>query len=77
MVFFLKGEKLQGANIPQIKLEVHDTYKNEEKITTNFKVDEDEDVINKGFLHEKVIKMNRHLSQLENEYKEFKLQYNK
>ena len=31
-----KRDKLQDANIIQLKLEVHDTYQNDEKITTNF-----------------------------------------
>ena len=31
-----KRDKLQDLNINQLKLEVHDTYKKYEKITTNF-----------------------------------------
>ena len=72
-----KRDKLQDANISQIKLEVHDTYKKDEKITTNFKAVNDEDVINKGCLDEKLIKINGHISKLEKDYNEFKLQYNK
>ena len=45
-----KRDKLQYLNINQLKLEVHDTYKKDKKITTNFEVVNNEDVINKGYL---------------------------
>ena len=51
-----KRDKLQDLNINQLKLEVHDTYKKDEKLTTNFKPTNDEDVINKSFLDEKLLK---------------------
>ena len=72
-----KRDKLQDLNINQLKLEVHDTYKKDEKIITNFKAVNDEDVINKGYLDEKLEKIEGHLSKLEKDYNEFKLQYNK
>ena len=72
-----KTDKLQDANISQLKLEVHDTYKKDEKITTNFKAVDELDVINKGYLDEKLIKIDGHLSKLEKNYNDFKLQYNK
>ena len=72
-----KRDKLQDMNINQIKLEGHDTYKEEEKITTDFEPISNEDIINKGYLDEKFLKMNGHLSSLEKDYNEFKLQYNK
>ena len=72
-----KRDKLQDSNINQIKLEVHDTYKKDEKKTTNFEAVNDEDVINKGYLDENFLKINSHLSKLEKDYNEFKLQYNK
>ena len=72
-----KRDKLQDVNISQLKLEVHDTYKKDEKITTNFKAVNDEDVINKGYLDEKLLKIDGHLSKLEKHFNEFKLQYNK
>ena len=65
---------LQDLNINQLKLEVHDTYKKDERLTTNFEPSNNEDVINKGYLDEKLIKMNGHLSFLEKNYNEFKLQ---
>ena len=72
-----KRDKLQDLNINQIKLEVHDTYKKDEKITTNFEAVDNEDVINKGHLDSKLLKIDRHLSKLEKDYNEFKLQYDK
>ena len=72
-----KRDKLQDLNINQLKFKVHDTYKKDEKITTNVEAVDNEDVINKGYLNEKLIKINGHLSKLEKDYNEFKLQYNK
>ena len=60
-----------------MKLEVHDTYKKDEKLTTNFKPTDNLDVINKGYLDEKLLNINGHLSKLEKDYNEFRLQYNK
>ena len=51
-----KRDKLQDANINQLKLEVYDTYKKDEKISTNFEAVNNEDVINKGYLDEKLKK---------------------
>ena len=72
-----KRDKLQDLNINNLKLEVHDTYKKDEKLTTNFEAVDNEDVINKGYLDEKLLKINGHLSKLEKDFNEFKLQYNK
>ena len=72
-----KRDKLQDSNINELKLEVHDTYKKDEKITTNFDAVNDENVINKGYLDEKLLKINGHLSKLEKDFNEFKLQYDK
>ena len=72
-----KRDKLQDLNINQLKLEVHDTYKKDEKITTHFEAVNNEDVINKSFLDEKLLKINGHLSKLEKDFNEFKKQYNK
>ena len=68
-------QTIYGSN--QIKLEVHDTYKHDQKITTNFEPVDNEDVINKAYLDEKISKIDSHLSFLEKDYNEFKLQYNK
>ena len=72
-----KRDKLQDSNINQLKLEVYDTYKKDEKLTTNFDAVDNSDVINKGFLDEKLLKINGHLSKLEKDYNEFKKQYDK
>ena len=72
-----KRDKLHDANISQLKLEVHDTYKKDEKIRTNFEAVDDKDVINKAYLDSKLLKIDGHLSKLEKDYNEFKLQYNK
>ena len=71
-----KRDKLQDLNINQLKLEVHDTYKKDEKITTNFEPNDNEDVINKGYLDENLLEIDGHLSKLEKDFNEFKLQYN-
>ena len=72
-----KRDRLQDSNINQLKLEVHDTYKKDEKLTTDFEPVDNEDVINKGYLDSKLLKRDGHLSKLEKDFNEFKLQYNK
>ena len=72
-----KRDKLQDLNINQLKLEVHDTYKKDRKLTTNFQPVDDKDVINKGYLDSKLMKIDAHLSKIEKDYNEFKLKYNK
>ena len=72
-----KRDKLQDLNINQLKLEVHDTYKKDEKVTTNFEPVDNEDVINKGYLDEELKKTNGHIAYIEKDYNEFKKQYNK
>ena len=72
-----KRDKLQDLNINNLKLEVLDTYKKDEKLTTNFEPVNDSDVINKAYFDEKLIKINGHISKLEKNFNEFILQYNK
>ena len=43
-----RTDKMQDLNINQIKLEVHDSYKKDEKITTNFETANDENVMHKA-----------------------------
>ena len=64
-------------NINQLKIEVHDAYRNDEKSTTNFEADNAHDVINNAYLDEELTKIHGHLSFLEKDYNGFKLQYNK
>ena len=72
-----KRDKLQDLNINNLKLEVNDTHKKDEKITTNFKAVDDGDVINKSYLDEELKKTNGHIAYIEKDYNEFKKQYNK
>ena len=72
-----KRDKLQDLNINQLKLEVHDTYKKDENLTTTFEPTDNSDVINKAYLDEKIKKIDGHISCIEKDYNEFKLQYNK
>ena len=72
-----KRDKLQDLNINQLKLEVHETYKKDEKITTNFEHTDESDVINTAYLEEKLKKIYGLISYIEKDYNEFKLQYNK
>ena len=72
-----KRDKLQDLNINNLKLEVLDTYKKDEKLTTNFEPVDNKDVINKAYLDEKLIKINGHISKVEKDFNEFKLEYNK
>ena len=72
-----KRDKIKVLNISQLKLQVHDTYKKDEKITTNFEPTDNTDVINKGYLDKNLLKIDGHISKLETDFNEFKLQYNK
>ena len=72
-----KRGKIQDANINQLKLEVYDAYKKDEKLTKNSEPIDNLDVINKGYLDSKLLKIDGHISKLEKDYNEFKLQYNK
>ena len=72
-----KRDKLQDLNINQLKLEVRDSYKKDEKITTDFEAVDDKDAINKAYLDSKLLNIDGHLSKLEKNYNQFKLQYNK
>ena len=72
----LSSRKVQDLNIKQLKLKAHDSYTNDEKITTNFGPVGDKDVINRAYLDKKLSKIDGHISLLEND-NEFKLQYNK
>ena len=49
-------DKLRDMNTNQLKLEVHDTYKKYEILTTDFNPFNIEDVINKAYRDEKLSK---------------------
>ena len=70
---FSKKDKVQDLNFNQSKLEVHDTYKKDEKLTTNYKPSNDSDVISKAYLDEKILNINGYISYIEKEYNEIKL----
>ena len=63
-------KKVQNLNIRQLKLEVHNTYQKDEKITTNIEPQNFEDVLNKACLDEKYLKKDGHISILEKDYNE-------
>ena len=52
-------------NINQLKLEVHDTFTKDEKLTTNFEPTDNSDVINKAYLDEKFKKIDGHITYIE------------
>ena len=54
--------KIQDRLFDQWKFERHDTYQNDEKITTNFQSIDKEDVINKAFVEENLLKIDGHSS---------------
>ena len=72
-----KKDKVQDLNINQLKLEVHDSYKKDEKLATNFEPTDNADVIDKAYLDEKLSKISGHIPLLEKDYNEFILHYNK
>ena len=47
-----KKDKAKDMNFKQLKLKIHDTYKKDGKITTNFQQIDDEDVTGKAHLDE-------------------------
>ena len=72
-----KRDKLQDLNNNQLKLEVYDTYKKDEKNATDYEAVDDKDDINKTYLDKKLERIDGHVSYSEKDYNEFKLQYNK
>ena len=64
---------MQDINLDQFKLKVNDSYKNDEKITTNFETSIGKDAINKAYLDERLSKIDGHISLLEQDYNEIKL----
>ena len=60
-----KRDKIQDLNINQLKLEVYDTYKKDEKVKTNFEPVDNEVVINNAYLGEKLKKIYEQVSYIE------------
>ena len=71
-----KRDKLQDATISLLKIEVHGSYKKDEKITTNFEPRDDSDVINKAYFDAKLKNIDCHIAYKQKDYNEFKKQYN-
>ena len=63
--FVSQRDKLQDLNINQLKLEVHDTYRKDGKISTIFEPVDDKDVINKAYLDKKLKTIDGHISYIE------------
>ena len=72
-----KRDKLQDLKINQLKLGIHDFLKKGEQISTNFEPVDNEDVLNKAYLDEKLRKIDGHISCIEKDYNGFKSLYNK
>ena len=70
-------DKVQDMSFNQLKLDLHEIFLKNGKITTNFEPTDDSDVINKGFLAQKLSKRDGHLSSSEKDYNEFKKLTNK
>ena len=58
-------DRVQDINVNQLKLKANDTLKKEEKKTTNFEPSNDEDIVNKNYLTDKISKIDSHLSYIE------------
>ena len=69
-------DKMHDINLNQLKFEVHDTFKKNEKITS-FEASNPEVDINKGFLDTKLSKKEGQISYIGKDYNEFKLHNNK
>ena len=75
--FVSEKDKVQDLYINHLKLQVHDSYIELEKTTTIFEASNPEDVINKAYLDEKLLKIDGHLSLLEEDDNEIELLSNK
>ena len=68
---------MQDTSFDQRKLKVNDTYKEDEKVTTNIEPLNDEDVVNQAYLATNLSKIESHLPYIEKGYNEFVLLSNK
>ena len=64
---------MQDINPNQLNFKVSDSYEKDEKITTSFQPSNDEYVMNKACLNEKLSKIQDHLSFLEKDKNEFEI----
>ena len=72
-----KKDNVQDMNFKQLKLQVHDSYKNDKIRTTYFEPVNDEDVLNKAYLVKTFIKMDGHVIIIRKNYKDFKILFDK
>ena len=56
------NKNVQCLNIDQLKIQVHDSYKKDEKISTKLEPVDDYDVINEPYLDKNLSKIGGHLS---------------
>ena len=70
-------DRVQDNNFNQLKLKVNDSYKKDERLTTNFEPSKDEDVITKSYLDPKCFKKEGHITLVEKDFTEFKLKNTK
>ena len=68
---------MQDIIFNQLKLQVNDSCKKDEKITTNFDPSNDKDVISKAYFDTKLSKTEGHISLIEKNYNDFKFKNNK
>ena len=66
-----KRDKIEDINNNQLELEVHDTYEEDEKKTTDFESVNNGDDINKGYQDEKIKKIDGQIFYFENDYNNF------
>ena len=70
-------DKAQDINFNHLKLGVHDTFNKDEKITTKFEAIDDKDVKNKAYPDKKFSKLESQISDIEENYNDFKILSNK
>ena len=68
---------MQEINPSQLKLEVHDTYKRDEQMTTTLEASNPQVAINRTYWDEKFLRTDSHMSLLEKDYNKVKLLSNK
>ena len=70
-------DKMQDTSFTQLKLIVNGTYKKDEKITTNIKTSNDEDVKNKAYQDTKLSNIDGQISHTEKTYNKLNLHNSK
>ena len=76
-IIFLFVDRVQDFKLNQLKLKLNDTYRKNQKITTNFEPHNNGDVVNKTYLDTEKSKKEGHFSLKEKDYIEYKLRNDK